>query len=48
VGVDTSLGLLFALVLRLEQVTWTGIGFAAYAALLWQQKRETRAVGAAP
>jgi hypothetical protein len=48
VGVDTSLGLLFSLVLRLEQVTWTGIGFGAYAALLWQHKRETRAVEAAP
>lgn len=46
VGLEASLGLLFALVLRLEQVAWTGIGFIAYAAMLWQRRRETRAIGA--
>jgi hypothetical protein len=46
VGVESSLGLLFSLVLRLEQVVWTGVGFVAYAAMLWQRRRETRVVGA--
>jgi hypothetical protein len=46
VGIDASLGLLFSLVLRLEQVAWTGVGFGAYAAMLWQHKRETRVVEA--
>ena len=32
-GLDPSLGLLFSLVLRLEQMVWAGIGLAAYAAL---------------
>lgn len=32
-GLDPSLGLLFSLVLRLEQVVWAGIGLVAYAAL---------------
>jgi hypothetical protein len=32
-GLDPSLGLLFSLVLRLEQVVWAGVGLAAYAAL---------------
>lgn len=45
VGVEASLGLLFALVLRLEQLVWTGVGFVAYAAMLWQRRREA-AVGA--
>jgi hypothetical protein len=44
VGVEASLGLLFSLVLRLEQLIWTGVGFVAYAAMLWQRRREA-AVG---
>jgi hypothetical protein len=32
-GLDPSLGLLFSLVLRLEQVVWAGVGLVAYAAL---------------
>ena len=48
VGIDAALGLLFSLVLRLEQVTWAGVGFGAYAGMLWHRKREARAVGVAP
>jgi hypothetical protein len=47
VGIEAALGLLFSLVLRLEQVTWAGVGFGAYAGMLWQRKREARAVGVA-
>jgi len=46
VGIDAALGLLFSLVLRLEQVTWAGVGFGAYAAMLWHRKREARALEA--
>lgn len=41
-GLDPSLGLLFSLVLRLEQVVWTGIGLAAYAALAAGRERRVR------
>jgi hypothetical protein len=41
VGIPVSLGLTFSLVLRLEQVFWTGIGFVAYAGVLWQGRGET-------
>lgn len=44
-GLEPSLGLLFSLALRVEQLTWTAIGFAAYGALVWQRRREE--VGAA-
>ena len=44
VGIESSLGLLFSLVLRLEQLAWAAIGFGAYAGVLWQQRREARAV----
>jgi hypothetical protein len=37
-GLPVSLGLTFSLVLRLEQVFWTGIGFVAYAGALWQRR----------
>ncbi len=43
-GLDPSLGLLFSLVLRLEQVTWAAAGFAAYAALAAGRSRSVRAV----
>lgn len=43
-GLDPSLGLLFSLVLRLEQVTWAAAGFAAYAALAAGRGRSVRAV----
>lgn len=43
-GLDPSLGLLFSLVLRLEQVVWAGAGFAAYAALVTARGRSLRAV----
>ena len=39
-GVPVSLGLTFSLVLRLEKVFWTGIGFVAYAGVLWQRRSE--------
>lgn len=44
-GLDPALGLLFSLALRVEQLTWTAIGFAAYGALVWTRRRER--VGAA-
>jgi hypothetical protein len=40
VGIPVSLGLTFSLVLRLEQLFWTGIGFVAYAGVLWQRRSE--------
>ncbi len=40
VGVPVSLGLTFSLVLRLEQVFWTGIGFVAYAGVLWKRRSQ--------
>jgi hypothetical protein len=43
-GLDPSLGLLFSLVLRLEQLTWAAAGFAAYAALVAARGRAVRAV----
>ncbi|MCC6639854.1 MAG: flippase-like domain-containing protein [Deltaproteobacteria bacterium] len=43
-GLDPSLGLLFSLVLRLEQVTWAAAGFAAYAVLAAGRGRSVRAV----
>lgn len=39
-GLEPSLGLLFSLALRVEQLTWTAIGFAAYGALVWTRRRE--------
>jgi predicted nucleotidyltransferase len=39
-GIPVSMGLTFSLLLRLEQVFWTGIGFVAYAGVLWQRRRE--------
>ncbi len=44
VGLDPSLGLLFSLVLRLEQVVWAAAGLAAYAALAAGRERSVRAV----
>lgn len=38
VGIAPSLGLLFSLVLRLEQLVWAGVGFVAYGVLLWQRR----------
>jgi hypothetical protein len=38
VGIAPSLGLLFSLVLRLEQLVWAGVGFAAYGVLVWQRR----------
>lgn len=43
-GLDPSLGLLFSLVLRLEQVAFTALGLAAYAALASGGSRSVRAV----
>lgn len=43
-GLDPSLGLLFSLVLRLEQVTWAAAGLAAYAVLTAGRGRSVRAV----
>jgi hypothetical protein len=40
VGIPVSLGLTFSLVLRLEQLFWTGVGFVAYAGVLWQRRSE--------
>jgi len=45
-GIPVSLGLTFSLVLRLEQVFWTGVGFVAYAGVLW--KRRSRVPPARP
>jgi hypothetical protein len=42
-GLEPSLGLLFSLALRVEQLTWTAIGFAAYGALVWTRRRERAA-----
>jgi hypothetical protein len=42
VGLDPSLGLLFSLVLRLEQVTWAAAGLAAYGALAAGRGRRFR------
>lgn len=42
VGLDPSLGLLFSLVLRLEQVVWAAAGLAAYAALAAGRDRSVR------
>jgi len=39
-SVPVSLGLTFSLVLRLEQVFWTGIGFVAYAGVLWKRRSQ--------
>jgi uncharacterized protein (TIRG00374 family) len=44
VGIPASFGLLFSLVLRLEQVTWTAIGLAAYAGLAGSRRRGVKAV----
>lgn len=44
VGIDASFGLLFSLVLRLEQLVWTAIGLAAYAALVASRGRRVKAV----
>ena len=44
VGVSGSLGLLFSLVLRLEQLVWTAIGLAAYAAIVASRRRRVKAV----
>ena len=44
VGIDASFGLLFSLVLRLEQLTWTAIGLAAYATLVASRGRRVKAV----
>jgi len=43
-GLDPSLGLLFSLVLRLEQLTWTAAGLTAYAALAAGRGHSVRAV----
>jgi hypothetical protein len=43
-GLDPSLGLLFSLVLRLEQVVWAAAGLGAYAALAAGRGRSVRAV----
>jgi hypothetical protein len=43
-GLDPSLGLLFSLVLRLEQMTFTALGLAAYAVLAAGRGRSVRAV----
>ncbi len=40
VGIPVSLGLTFSLVLRIEQLFWTGIGFVAYAGVLWRRRAE--------
>lgn len=37
-GIPVSLGLTFSLVVRLEQLFWTGVGFAAYGGVLWQRR----------
>lgn len=44
VGIPGSLGLLFSLVLRLEQVVWTAIGLAAYASIVGLRRRGMKAV----
>lgn len=44
VGIEASFGLLFSLVLRLEQLVWTAIGLAAYAALVASRGRGVKAV----
>lgn len=44
VGVPASLGLLFSLVLRLEQLVWSAIGLAAYGALVAARRRRVKAV----
>jgi hypothetical protein len=44
VGVPDSLGLLFSLVLRLEQLSWTAVGLAVYAALVASRRRRVKAV----
>lgn len=41
-GLDPALGLLFSLVLRLEQLTWAGIGLTAYATLATGRNRGIR------
>ena len=41
VSIPVSLGLTFSLVLRLEQIFWAGIGFVAYAGVLWQRRSKT-------
>jgi len=45
VGIEPSLGLLFSLILRLEQLAWAGLGFAAYGVLLWQRRATAGVVG---
>jgi hypothetical protein len=44
VGVPGSLGLLYSLVLRLEQLVWTAIGLAAYAAIIASRRRRVKVV----
>jgi hypothetical protein len=41
-GIPASLGLLFSLALRIEQMVWAGIGLAAYGGLVWRGRREGR------
>jgi hypothetical protein len=43
-GLDPTLGLLFSLVLRLEQMFWAAAGFAAYAVLASGRGRSLRAI----
>jgi uncharacterized protein (TIRG00374 family) len=44
VGVPGSLGLLFSLVLRLEQLVWTAIGLGLYAAIIASRRGGVKAV----
>lgn len=44
VGVPGELGLLFSLVLRLEQLVWTAVGLAVYAAIIASRRRGVKAV----
>ena len=39
VGLPSALGLVFSLVLRIEQIFWVGVGLVAYAGLLWRRPR---------
>jgi uncharacterized protein (TIRG00374 family) len=47
-GIPASLGLLFSLALRIEQIVWAGIGFAAYGGMIWQGRRQVRPAEAKP
>jgi uncharacterized protein (TIRG00374 family) len=38
-GIPASLGLLFSLALRIEQMVWAGIGLAAYGGTVWRGRR---------